>query len=137
MRTSGPEGSPATGKGGLSPARTHGPSEGGYPPKGRRIFEARPTSRGCQEKGTRQTYQTFWLYHMIRCPEIRDEDRGPRLQHTAAEEGREVVHERDHQVDGEDEGEELVLQGQADGDLDLLAQPARAEAVPIRRRTTR
>jgi len=36
--------------------------------------------------------------------------------------GAEVVNDRDDQVDREDQGEEPMLQNEADGDLDLLAE---------------
>jgi hypothetical protein len=68
---------------------------------------------------------------------MRREYPGGGIRAAPAEIGGEIVHQCDHQVDGQDQGQELVLQEEADGDLDLLAQAARAEAVPIRRRTTR
>jgi hypothetical protein len=48
------------------------------------------------------------------------------LDAAAVEERRECVHQRDHHVDGEEEREELVLEEQADRDVDALAQPAGA-----------
>jgi hypothetical protein len=41
--------------------------------------------------------------------------------------GAEVIYDRHDHVDREDQGEEAVLQKEADGDLDLLAEPVGAD----------
>ena len=49
------------------------------------------------------------------------------LDESASEGGAEVIDDRYDQIDGNDQGEEAVLQKEADGDLDLLAEPAGAD----------